>query len=87
MITDVSQLPPPECESGYPWTQIEEFMDEQQVHRLEMWMEGQTMMLCQGKRFDHDSGLFYESCGGVAHGGVVYPHDLHRFIEAGPIID
>lgn len=87
MITDANQLPEPECEGGYPWTQLEQIFDKQQIARLQIWMRGQTMMLCEGRKYSHETMEYYESCNGTAHGGVVYVYDLHRFLTAGPIID
>lgn len=87
MILNVNELPAPECEGGYPWAQIERFMDPQQVKRLALWMDGQTQMLCDGRRYDHDTKTHHTACGGVAHGPVVYPWDLQRFIRAEPVID
>lgn len=87
LITKMEELPEPECEGGYPWTQLQQLFDEQQRNRLHQWMNGQTMMLCEGRRYNHATMEYEESCNGVAHGGVVYAHDLERFLRAGPIID
>lgn len=40
-------LPKPECEQGYPWTQIEGLLDQAQLEKLRDWMYGQTMSLCE----------------------------------------
>lgn len=36
----------PECEHGYPWSQIEREWGEPFAQRLAQWMAGQTMALC-----------------------------------------
>lgn len=86
-MISVAQLPPPACEDGYPWSQLATILNEQELARLDIWMQGQTMCFCGGQKYDHDTKSYHESCGGIAHGSVVYPHDLIRWIEAGPIID
>lgn len=81
-------LPEPKCERGYPWHQIEEeVLDANGLAELSRWMYGQTMMLCQGQVYNHEAREYDESCGGVAHGSVVYRWDLERFIKGGQIID
>lgn len=87
MITNPDDLPEPECEAGYPRTQLMEIMDPQQYARLDIWLYGQTLALCQGKLYDHETGEYEECCNGVSHGTVVYPTDVHRFIHARPVID
>lgn len=80
-------LPEPECESGYPWSQIDTFLDVGRVAELMDWMHGQTMTLCEGGRYNHDTKSYEEKCDGVAHGPVVYRWDLDRFLAGRPIID
>lgn len=83
----MNKLPDPECEGGYPWSQIDTIFDVETVKRLEKFMAGQTMMLCEGRRYNHDTQDYREACNGVAHGGVIYPWDLQRFMDGAPIID
>lgn len=80
-------LPEPECESGYPWSQIETFLDSGEFACLMDWMHGQTMSLCDGRRYSHETKKYSEKCNGVAHGTVVYAWDLERFMRGGPILD
>lgn len=80
-------IPDPECESGYPWSQIETFLGVERTEELMRWMRGQTMTLCEGRRYSHDTEDYSEKCGGVAHGPVVYAWDLERFMRGGPILD
>lgn len=42
MLT-VDQLPAPRHEYGYPWSQLEDILDLQDLARLRLWLEGQTM--------------------------------------------
>lgn len=86
-IVTKDQLLPPECEGGYPTSQLEELMDTQQFKRLMLWMYGQTMMLCESKLYSHEDKTYHEACGGVAHGPVIYPWDLEGFLYASPILD
>ena len=91
-------IPAPECHQGYPWTQIYEMFDEDVVEDLESFMVGQTMSICEGgpERMwidDHTSpgGMRLVEAGpppcSEAHGTVVYPWDLTRYIEGKPVID
>ena len=86
MITDLKQLPPPDCKYGYSWAFLEEHLDEQQLKRLGHWMRGQTMAMCDGREYDYDKEEYHPTgCG--PHGGVVYSHDLHGFLKGYPILD
>lgn len=87
LITDPNKLPEPECRGGYPISQLEDIFDKAQLARLQNWMRGQTSMICEGKKFNHETREYEESCNGVSHGVVIYKHDLVRFIQGGPIID
>jgi hypothetical protein len=88
LITSLDQLPEPACTGyGFSATQLEEAMDPQQFRRLEQWMSGQTMMLCDGRKFNHDTREYEPSDCGGAHGVVIYTWDVERFLAAGKIID
>lgn len=91
-------LPEPQCRRGYPWSQIDTFLDVGRVAELMDWMHGQTMTLCQmdpQREWIDDE----EAPGGMRlidvgpplcdrpHGPVVYRWDLERFLAGGPIID
>jgi hypothetical protein len=83
------EMPAPECEGGYPSWQVGDMLAERKISAVEFqcWMRGQTMMLCQGQRYNYETEKFEEACGGVAHGGVVYVWDMLRFLNGQPIID
>lgn len=72
-------LPEPECEGGYTQRQVEEIMDDR-YDEFRAWMWGQTMMLCEGRAYNHEAREYYETCGGVAHGAITYEYDLKRFL-------
>ena len=76
----------PECTFGYPTTQLGRVLDAQAYNRLMLWMRGQTMAICDGRRFNYETGE-YEPTGCGPHGPVVYTHDVERWSRAGPIID
>lgn len=80
-------IPEPECRGGYPFYQAEEVVGIERFPKLMEWMAGQTMMLCQGVKYEPDLGHEVEACGGVAHGPVIYVHDLRRFLANLPVID
>lgn len=75
-----------ECPMGYPLDELRVHMGAVPFLHLSQWLTGQTMMLCDGQRYDHDLGSYVKGCD-VAHGPVVYAWDYKRWIEGGPIID
>lgn len=81
------EIPEPACESGYPWSQLGSFLNEASLRLLEHFMHGQTMVLCEGRRWNQETDSWDEACGGVAHGVVVYPWDFERWIDGRPVID
>lgn len=78
-------MPAPECELGYPDSQICSIMGER-YNEFMRWMNGQTMALCDGRSYDYASQS-YKLTGCGPHGGVVYSGDVQRFLEGHPIID
>lgn len=80
-------IPSPDCEGGYSIPRLETFLDPEQLKELWAWMDGQTYMLCEGRAYNHDTREYEEACGGVAHGPVIYPSDVHRFLHKLPIVD
>lgn len=79
-------VPPPDCELGYPLAQLRTFLDPQAIQRLVLWMEGQTGAICAGRRYDYDEGRYVDTgCG--PHGGVIYAHDVRRWLRGDAIID
>lgn len=88
------EVPPGECRTaynGYPWTQLETIFPPTTVSRLEAWMFGQTMMICDGspewKWVDDELVEVGPSKCDRAHGGVVYEWDLDRFLLGLPVVD
>lgn len=79
-------LPDPECRLGYTYTQLTTILG-WRLDDFGRWMRGQTMSLCDGRKYNHDSKVYEEACGGVSHGGVVYRHDLERYLLDLPVID
>lgn len=83
----MSDLPEPECEGGYTYRQIVEILGAW-TDDFGDFMYGQTMMICEGQKYNHDTQEYEEACGGVAHGmPIVYPWDLERYLDGRPIID
>lgn len=78
-------FPEPDCTHGYSFDLLEETLGAARFAELMDWMRGQTMMLCDGRRYDHDTQEYYETHD--AHGPVVYTWDIQRFLRGGPILD
>lgn len=78
---DWKSFPLPDCPSGYPWFQIEQILDEDTFLEFKFWMRGQTMTLCEGRKYNHELRQYEpDECEKTPHGGVVYLYDLHRFL-------
>lgn len=93
----MTEIPPPDCQYGYTETQLDEILGDR-IPEFNGWMWGQTMAICNGdpqREWVDDPG----APGGMklvetgpplcesAHGPVVYPWDLARFLEGRPVID
>jgi hypothetical protein len=72
-------LPTPVCESGYTTSQLIDILGDR-YEDFGLWMSGQTITICEGRAYNHDTREYREKCGGVSHGLVVYPWDLERFL-------
>lgn len=78
-------LPPPDCEFGYPWSQVADILGNR-LPEFKVWMYTQTMSMCDGHRWDYDAHQYVETgCG--PHGGITRQSDLRRFLDGQPIID
>lgn len=87
-MTNPKILPevPVVCSAGLAVEQVESLLGER-FDEFTEWMFGQTAAICQGKKYNHDTGQYEPDCGGVAHGMVFYRWDVARFIEGLPVID
>ncbi|RTK93182.1 hypothetical protein EKI60_06275 [Candidatus Saccharibacteria bacterium] len=79
-------LPEPECKLGFTAVQVKTILGDDTT-KFYHWIAGQTMALCEGTRYDYETKRYEESCGGAAHGPIVYPWDLNRYLSGLPIID
>ncbi len=77
------ELPPGECERGYTLRQVEELVSGERggMERFTQWFAGQTSAICEGRTYNHDTKEHEVSCGGVAHGLVIYRHDVARYLR------
>lgn len=76
----------PECRLGYTRAQVAELFGNR-VGEFDHWMRGQTIGLCEGKKYNHETESYEPACGGVEHGPAYYPWDVDRFIRGDPVID
>lgn len=87
-LREKAGLSPPECHGGYPMAQLERELGMQSFRRFQLWMNGQTMMVCEGRRYDPLARAYEpDECADHPHGGVAYTWDVDRWLQAGPIID
>lgn len=78
-------FPEPDCDHGYSVALLEETLGEERFKELMGWLYGQTMMLCDGRRYDPVTESYTETH--EAHGPVIYAWDVERFMRGGPILD
>lgn len=75
----------PECQLGYTETQLDRILGDRR-REFNAWMRGQTIAMCDGKKYNHEEKR-YEDTGCGPHGLVVYSWDLQRFIFGLPVVD
>ena len=81
----MTDMPLPSCELGYTDDDLAQILG-QRFSEFKHWMRGQTIAVCEGRRYDHGRQVWLETgCG--PHGPATYGHDLRRFLAGGPIID
>lgn len=88
-MPDVEALPKPHCKYGYTLSQLLDDVfsgDQERFDSLMKWMYGQTMTLCDGRLYNHETKEYEKGCD-EPHGPVVYTHDLRRFLLGLPVID
>lgn len=78
-------FPEPDCTHGYSHALLKENLGVEGFSDLMTWMYGQTMMLCDGRRYDHETKEYVKTHD--AHGPVVYTGDVRRFLNGGWIYD
>lgn len=78
-------LPEPDCTHGYSFALLEATLGEERFDSLMAWMHGQTMMLCDGQRYNHETKSYEPTHD--PHGTVVYAWDVERWERGGPILD
>lgn len=87
----------PECQHGYTWQQVKDILGRRE-EEFWRWMRGQTVSGCQQepqrewrKDTEAPGGMCLVDVGPPLcdrpHGMVVYPWDVKRFLDGGPIID
>ncbi len=67
------------CKFGMIDSEVNERIPEHLSGRFNTWMNGQTMTICDGKRYNHEK-LQYEDTGCGPHGPVTYSYDVERFL-------
>lgn len=76
----------PECTHGYPELQLQRILGDRYAEFCH-WIAGQTMLLCDGTRYDFDTHTRVSSGCGRGHGIVAYSWDVQRFLDNRPVID
>jgi hypothetical protein len=80
----VGMVKDPECPQGYTREEIEEIFehDEKDLDDFWHWMVGQTMSVCDGRRYDHEARDYEPTeCADNTHGVVTYSWDVKRYLQ------
>lgn len=57
-------------------------------NKFNKWMIGQTMSICDGRRYNHELKMYEPTeCADSPHGVVAYSWDVERFLAGLPVID
>lgn len=74
-------LPKPECPMGFTDAQVKKIMGAR-LAKFRQWMNGQTVGVCDGREYDHETEQYRETlCAGQPHGVVVYECDVQAFLK------
>lgn len=79
------KIPMPDCQLGYTTEQLESILRDR-LKEFNTWMVGQTIALCDGRSYNHNTKE-YEDTGCGPHGLVVYSWDLSRFLDGRAVVD
>ena len=82
-------IPEPSCPHGYTRSDLSEIFPTQEAYQaFEKWMIGQTMMICEGKKFNYELNTYLpDQCWTTPHGTVVYPWDVIQYLDGGEPFD
>lgn len=74
-------LPAPDCPRGYTTRQLDQIIGDQ-MPGFRRWMTGQSVGVCDGQRFNHDTRDYEPTdCADQPHGIVTYECDIQRFLN------
>ena len=80
-------LPAPSCPVGYTAEDLKKILGDD-MEKFQNWMVGQTISLCEGRKFNYDTHEYVPTeCSAHPHGAVVYPWDLRQFLAHKPPLD
>jgi hypothetical protein len=80
-------IPDSSCPWGYNHEDLVNILGDR-MEEFWGWMTGQTVMLCDGKEYNHETKEYRPTpCADAPHGLVVYHTDLARFLRGLPVID
>lgn len=83
-VTDLEPDQP--CGLGLPSEHLRQVLSAGQFKSLNAYLVGQTIGICDGRRYNHDTEE-YEPTGCGPHGTVVYRRDVQRWIDGLPVDD
>jgi hypothetical protein len=79
----------PTCPLGYIDDDINEiFPVLEEKARFYRWMDGQTVAICAGERYDYDNRTMVpDECVDNPHGYIYYTWDVKAFLDGRPPLD
>lgn len=81
---------PPSCPSGYTREDLERYFGAKQGEDHSLWrqLHGQTGLICEGRRFNHDTREYEPTeCAEHPHGFISYVSDAQEWYEGRPVSD
>ncbi len=72
------------CKHGFTREELEDIVPD--LDDFDKWMSGQTMMICDGYRYNYDTREYEPDCE-EAHGSIVYVWDVDRYLKGLKPID
>ena len=80
-------IPRPSCPFGYTDSDLKTLLGVF-YPKFMKWMAGQTVTVCDGQIYDHETKVYTPTgCKDHPHGSVTYPWDLERWLQNLPVVD
>ena len=76
------------CPYGLTEYDLQRLFGDDELMAFRWWMRGQTMTICDGQSYNHDTQEYEPTpCSDSPHGIVAYPWDVERYLSGMPVVD